>query len=232
MAMSDFKRSCGLSSHGKALWSAFIVIVFLIVAGNQLLRAGTLFPDEPSFSSNSTPVQIKVIILWLGPGMFLVFLGVFNLVQTFKSKTGLETAAKLLVNCLGFLLVFWIWNTFKIEHTKNIENFLTEPAPSSGGAKIWSGAVTAVAMFALLFLLEVVADLTSGNSICQAATVFLSCIAIYLLAPLTLLLQDPGQLQEANFFHIATGLVIGGTLYLIFLLFGLAKVKFKTSPRN
>jgi len=204
-------------------------LLLLGLAALPLLGDETNTVARTTESPNIVPLQIKHIIVWLGPAMFFFFLGLFNLIQTFRSKSGLETAAKVLVNCLGFVLVFWIWSTFQIEHTRAIEAFLKSPAPQTGSAQIWTGVISAAAMFGFLFALEALGDLTAGRNSLQAATVFLTCVAIYLLAPLITLLAEADRLVESRFYHIAIGTVLGGTLYLIFLLFylGTRKVKGK-----
>lgn len=181
----------------------------------------------PTTTPNALPLYIKNLIVWLGPAMFFFFLGVFNLVQTFRSRSGLETGAKVLVNCLGFVLVFWIWSTFNIDHTRGIEAFVKSPPPQAASAQLWCGILSAAVMVGFLFALEALGDLTAGKNLLQAITIFASCVAIYLLSPLITLLADTDHLVESRFYHIATGVVIGGVIYLIFLLFYLGTRKAK-----
>jgi hypothetical protein len=181
----------------------------------------------PVAAPNAVPLYVKNLIVWLGPAMFFFFLGVFNLVQTFRSRSGLETAAKVLVNCLGFVLVFWIWSTFNIDHTRGIEAFVKSPPPQTASAQLWCGILSAAVMVGFLFALEALGDLTAGKNLLQALTIFVSCVAIYLLSPLITLLADTDHLVESRFYHLATGTVIGGVLYLIFLLFYLGTRKAK-----
>jgi hypothetical protein len=90
---------------------------------------------------------------------------------------------------------------------------------------MWYGVVAAVGMFAFLFLLEALGDLTAGRNSMQAVTVFISCVMLYLLLPLLKPLQEAARVAETRLFHISTGILIGGMLYLIFLLFDLGKRK-------
>lgn len=206
---------------------ARLLFLILLVAGFQLLGDETNTVAIVETSPNVVPLHIKNVIVWLGPVMFFFFLGLFNLIQTFRSQSGLETAAKVLVNCLGFVLVFWIWSTFKIEHTRALEAFLKSPAPQTGSAQIWTGVISAAAMIGFLLALEALGDLTAGRNALQAITIFFTCVAIYLLAPLVTLLAEADRLIDSRFYHIAAGTVIGGTLYLIVLLFYLGTRKAK-----
>jgi hypothetical protein len=181
----------------------------------------------PVTPPDSSPNDVKIVILWLGPLMLFLLLAMFNLAQMFRSRSGQETLAKALVNALGFVLVFWIWTTFGIDHTRGLRAYLTGPAPLGASAQVWCGVASAAAMFAFLFVLEALGDLTAGNSYLQAGTVFLSCVALYLLSPLMGLLWDARQLLTARLFHISTGMVIGGMIYVILLLFYLGKRKTK-----
>ena len=176
---------------------------------------------------DSSPNEIKIVFFWLGPLMLFLLLAMFNLAQMFRSRSGQETLAKALVNCLGFVLVFWLWTTFGIDHTRGLRAYLTSPAPPGASAQVWCGVASAAAMFAFLFVLEALGDLTTGNSYLQATTVFLSCVALYLLSPLMGLLWDAPRLLSSRLFHISTGMVIGGILYVILLLFYLGKRKTK-----
>jgi hypothetical protein len=177
----------------------------------------------------SSPTEIKVVIFWLGPSLLFLLLALFNLAQMFRSKSGQETLAKGLVNCLGFVLVFWLWNTLGIDHTRGLRAYLTSPAPPGASAQVWSGVASAAAMFAFLFVLEALGDLTAGKSYFQATTVFLSCVGLYLLSPLMGLLWNATHLLNSRLFHISTGMLIGGIFYVILLLFYLGKRKSKGS---
>ncbi len=225
--MSFHKPACPVGAWNNASPQVLALLLLLLVAAVRLAGDETNAIVSAPAPLSAVPLKIKNVIVWLGPAMFFFFLCVFNLVQTFRSKSGLETAAKVLVNCLGFVLVFWIWSTFKIEHTRGIEAFLKSPAPQSGSAQIGCGVLSAAAMIGFLFALEALGDLTAGRNALQALTIFVTCVAIYLLAPLMALLGEADRLVDARFYHIATGAVIGGTLYLIFLLFYLGKRKAK-----
>jgi hypothetical protein len=180
---------------------------------------------EPAPESDASQAKIRAVMVRLGPGMVFLLLGIFNVFQMVKSKSPLETAAKVLVNCLGFVLMFWIASTFNVNPTSHIREFLTSPTPVAASAQMWYGVVAAVGMFAFLFLLEALGDLTAGRNSMQAVTVFISCVMLYLLLPLLKPLQEAARVAETRLFHISTGILIGGMLYLIFLLFDLGKRK-------
>jgi hypothetical protein len=182
---------------------------------------------EPTAESDAWSAKTRAWIIWLGPAMVFLLLGIFNVFQMVKSKSPLETVAKVLVNCVGFVLVFWISNTFSMHPTDRIREFLTSPTPVAASALIWFGVVAAVGMFAFLFLLEALGDLTAGRNSMQAITVFISCVMLYLLFPLLWSLPEAVRVAETRLFHISTGILIGGMLYLIFLLFDLGKRKSK-----
>ena len=231
--MNFFKSTGSISPRSSVPTYIVAMLPLLFLSGVGLAGEETnvvtdvAVPLNPD-SLNPVPLTIKHVIVWLGPALFFFFLGVFNLIQTFRSRSGLETVAKVLVNCLGFVLVFWIWSTFKIEHTRSIEAFLKSPAPLTGSAQIWCGVLSATLMIGFLFALEALGDLTAGKNALQALTIFVSCVAIYLLAPLMAMLSHVDQLVSTRFYHIAIGAVIGGTLYLIFLLFYLGTRKAKS----
>lgn len=180
---------------------------------------------EPAATADASEAKIRAWIVWLGPAMVFLLLGIFNVFQMVKSKSPLETVAKVLVNCLGFVLMFWIHITFNVNSTGRIREFLTDPAPVAASALIWYGVVAAVGMFAFLFLLEALGDLTVGRNSMQAITVLVSCVMLYLLFPLLWSLPEAVRVAETRLFHISTGILIGGMLYLIFLLFDLGKRK-------
>ena len=178
---------------------------------------------ESTAAFDPAQAQIRAWIVRLGPGMVFLLLGIFNVFQMLKSKSPLETAAKVLVNCLGFVLMFWAASTFHVNPTAHVREFLTSPVPVAASALIWFGVVAAVGMFAFLFLLEALGDLTAGRNAMQAVTVFISCVMLYLLWPLLGPLREAARVAETRLFHISTGILIGGMLYLIFLLFDLGK---------
>jgi hypothetical protein len=182
---------------------------------------------EEAPATTPSDARIRAIIVRLGPGMVFLLLGIFNIFQMIKSKSLLETAAKVLVNCLGFVLMFWIGSTFNVNPTVHVREFLTSPVPVAPSAQMWYGVVAAVGMFAFLFLLEALGDLTAGRNSMQAITVFISCVMLYFLMPLLAPLQEALRVAETRLFHISTGILIGGMLYLIFLLFDLGKRKSK-----
>ncbi len=183
---------------------------------------------EPVRTVDESQAKIRAWIVRLGPAMVFLLLGVFNVFQMVKSKSPLETVAKVLVNCLGFVLMFWIGATFHVDPTSHMREFLTTPPPAATSALIWYGVLAAVGMFAFLFLLEALGDLTVGRNSMQAITVFISCVMLYFLFPLLWSLPEAVRVAETRLFHISTGILIGGMLYLIFLLFDLGKRKPKT----
>lgn len=186
---------------------------------------------EEAGPTTASDAKIRAIIVRLGPAMVFLLLAIFNVFQMIKSKSLLETAAKVLVNCLGFVLMFWIGSTFNVNPTLHVREFLTSPVPVAPSAQMWYGVVAAVGMFAFLFLLEALGDLTSGRNSMQAITVFISCVMLYFLMPLLAPLQEALRVAETRLFHISTGILIGGMLYLIFLLFDLGKRKSKGASK-
>jgi hypothetical protein len=221
--------------------SCFLVVLWLLLAGaapltgqetNTLVEVAVSDTNavpsvvESAPESNASQARIRAWIVRLGPGMVFLLLSVFNVFQMVKSKSPLETAAKVLVNCLGFVLMFWIDSTFhNMNPASHVREFLTSPTPVAASAQMWYGVVAAVGMFAFLFLLEALGDLTAGRNSMQAVTVLISCVLLYLLLPLLAPLQEAARVAETRLFHISTGILIGGMLYLIFLLFDLGKRK-------
>jgi len=237
--MSFGKPSNWLTVRGPAA-SCYLMVLWLLLAAaapltgqetNAMVEATVSDTNavpsvvEPAPESDASQAKIRAVIVRLGPGMVFLLLGIFNVFQMVKSKSPLETAAKVLVNCLGFVLMFWIGSTFHVNPTSHIREFLTSPTPVAASAQMWFGVVAAVGMFAFLFLLEALGDLTAGRNSMQAVTVLISCVMLYLLLPLLAPLREAARVAETRLFHISTGILIGGMLYLIFLLFDLGKRK-------
>jgi hypothetical protein len=236
--MSFGKPSNWLTVRGPAAF--LLAVLWLLLAGavplsgqetNAMVEATVSDTNavpsvvEPAPESGASQAKIRAVIVRLGPGMVFLLLSIFNVFQMVKSKSPLETAAKVLVNCLGFVLMFWIESTFNVKPSSRICESLTSPMPVTAYAQMWYGVVAAVGMFAFLFLLEALGDLTAGRNSMQAVTVFISCVMLYLLYPLLKPLQEAARVAETRLFHISTGILIGGMLYLIFLLFDLGKRK-------